>query len=65
MVKEHFAVMVEITLQAERAFVFESPTFFRKANTDLENRPRALASMVSKMALQGEDVLLLMSRHKW
>jgi hypothetical protein len=58
-------VMVEITLQAERAFRLESPTFFRKANTERENRPRALASIVNKTALQGEDVSLLMSQHSW
>ena len=65
MVKEHFAVVVEITLQAELAFGLESPIFLRKDNMERATQPRAPASMVSKTALQGEDLSLLMSRHSW
>jgi hypothetical protein len=64
MVKEHFAVMVEIALQAERAFGLESPIFLRKANIERATKPRAPASMVSKTALQGEDLSLLILQQR-
>jgi hypothetical protein len=64
-VTEQFAVMVEITLQAERAFGIESPIFLRKANMEPATKPQAPASMVSKTALQGEDLSLLMSQQSW
>ena len=65
MVKEHFATMVEMTLQAERAFGLESPIFLRKVNKVRATKPREPASMVSKTALQGEDLSSLMSQHSW